>query len=357
VAVYKAFKISRLAQETKRLAVPNGVWPSLLVLSVSLALFFSVYLLGFWGIRILGSGSQFLPAHRVPWFAESVIKYHMDYAMNADEYNDVVFLGASGAQAGIIPHLFEETTGLRVYNFGTLIDIGPDGHLEIFRAYLRSHPKPKLLVYLAFPRDIGDTESIDQELRDRFIRAYGSELKTSEPEPSLGPQRYFQEGFWAIYGWVKGGLKHPYDAARGNRPSHRELGPMLAQERGFQEYPQGVVLNLDYLDEMDEFTISAWYDRSLTETAQLARDLNIGFMVWVMPVPTPKAPIEDQPIIAWAEQFQAAFPAVAVEGLPVQEYEHSLWGNGFHLNRAGAEVLTRQVGQKDLEFLNQDPGG
>jgi hypothetical protein len=82
----------------------------------------------------------------------------------------------------------------------------------------------------------------------------------------------------------------------------------------------------------------------LTEAAQLARELDIGLMVWVMPIPTPKNHIDDQPIISWAEQFQAAFPEVAVEGLPVQEYEHPLWANGFHLNLSGAEVLTRQVG-------------
>jgi hypothetical protein len=194
VAVYKAFKISRLAQGSKTLAVHGGAWPSLLVLFIALALFVSVYLVGFWGVRSLTSNSQFLPVHRVPWFVESVIEYHMDYTMNSDKYNDVVFLGASGAMAGIIPNLFEENTGLRAYNFGTVIDIGPDGHLEIFRAYLKSHPRPKLLVYLAFPRDIGDASANDLELRRRFIQVYGSELKAGEAELSRGLRYYFQEG-------------------------------------------------------------------------------------------------------------------------------------------------------------------
>jgi hypothetical protein len=90
--------------------------------------------------------------------------------------------------------LFEENTGLRAYNFGTVIDIGPDGHLEIFRAYLKSHPRPKLLVYLAFPRDIGDASANDLELRRRFIQVYGSELKAGEAELSRGLRYYFQEG-------------------------------------------------------------------------------------------------------------------------------------------------------------------
>ena len=311
----------------------------------------SLYSLGYLALNDLSSGSQFLPRHRVPWYAESVIYYHMDYAINSDEYNDVIFLGASAAQAGLATRSFEEQTGLSAYNFGTVINLEPDGQLEMFKVYLDHHPAPNLLVYLAFPRDLGDDRINDTELRGRLSRAYGVAYESESTQPSPSLQQYYAEGFWTLYGLVKGGFKHPYDAPRTPRPSHRELGPALAQEKGWQAYPQSRTLDLSYLEEMEAFTVSNWYQQGLEEMAQFARDEGIDFMVYVMPVPHSASVIDDSPMTAWAQRFEASFPGTEVVGLPVRSYERSRWGNAFHLNRSGAEALTREVGQSVLDFL------
>jgi hypothetical protein len=85
--------------------------------------------------------------------------------------------------------------------------------------------------------------------------------------------------------------------------------------------------------------------------AEFARDEGIDFMVYVMPVPQSNNVVDDSPMTAWAQRFEATFPGTEVVGLPVRSYERSRWGNAFHLNRSGAEALTREVGQSVLDFL------
>ena len=343
------------AKRSIRVTVPTGMWPSLWVLAIVVALAGSVASLGYLALTDLNSGPQFLPRHRVPWYAESVIYYHMEYAISSDEYNDVIFLGASAAQAGLATRSFEEQTGLSAYNLSTFINFQTDTQLEMFEVYLEHHPAPRLLVYLAFPRDLGDDRIPDPELRGRLSRAYGTPWESESTPPTLSFPQYYAEGFWTLYGLVKGGFKHPYDAPRSPRPSHRELGPSLAQEKGWQEYPQGRTLDLSYLEEMEAFAVSPWYQQGLEEMAQFASQQGIDFMVYVMPVPESSIAIDDGPMASWASQFETSFPEAQVAGLPVQSYEHSRWGNAFHLNRRGAEALTRDVGEGVMGFLGS-PG-
>lgn len=159
-----------------------------------------------------------------------------------------------------------------------------------------------------------------------------------------------------LYGLVKGGFKHPYDAPRSPRPSHRELGPALARERGWQEYPQSRTLDLSYLENMDAFSVSDWYQQGFDEMAKLAKDRGIDFMVYVMPAPRSTRTIDDSPMIAWAHQFESSFPGTSVTGLPIEHYDLSKWGNGFHLNLTGAEDLTQEVGKSVVKFLGAPSG-
>ena len=237
--------------------MPRGAWPSVWILTIALALGGGVSVIGYVALNAENGDSEFLPAIRVPWFAESVIHYGMEYARQSDEYNDVVFMGGSGALAGIATKTFERQTGLRAYNLGNINDLGPAGHLEMVRNYLEAHPEPELLVYVAFPPDLGDEGSGDIELWERFVRAYSKHLETDEPKPPSA-RRLFQAGFWSVHGFVRGGFKHPYDAARGARPTHREVGPLLTEERRWAPYPQMRSLDLRYLDALSSFAVSQW---------------------------------------------------------------------------------------------------
>ena len=340
-----------------RVKVPSGLWPSFWVMVIAGAMVSLVCLVGLLIANVYAEGSSYVPTFRVPLFTESVIEAHMDYALNSNEYNDVIFLGASAALTGIVTNSFEEATGLRAYNLGNVVVIGPDGHLEIFRAYLKGHPKPELLVYTVYPRDLGYESSTDAHVRDRFVQAYGQVLQAREARPVQDPTFFFSVGFWRLQELVKNGTTHPFDVPRGLLPPHREVAQLLAESRGYQQYPQGYVLDLEYLDDIRGVPVSDWYDASFREMAELARHNDIGLMVWIMPIPVPINPVGDDLVTAWANEFMSAFPEVRIEGLPLQQYDLDLWANASHLNRSGAELFTSTVRDKVVEFLVRQERG
>jgi hypothetical protein len=329
----------------------GGLWPSLWVLLVvggTLAAI-SVPVVIIAGPFL--SDSRFLRVYRVPYYAESAIEYQMEYAMHSSEYNDVIFLGSSSALAGVMPVLFEERTGLRAYNLATVGSVGPDGELDIFRAYLDHHPKPKMVMYAAFPPDIEQTSPVVPEFRERFIRAYGQELKKQEPPPPRNPVYYLEEGVRVIIGLARGGEEYFYNKSSGARLSHRGNGLAMARDRGFLEYPQMEDQQFDYIDQHTSFTVSQWHDRSFREMAEFTNDEGIDFVFWVLPVPTPKRPVNDVPLVEWAHQLQLDYPQVKVYGLPVVGFEHSLYAQSLHLNRSGAEAVTNDMAEEVLALL------
>ena len=84
--------------------------------------------------------------------------------------------------------------------------------------------------------------------------------------------------------------------------------------------------------------------------------LNVAVCVMLCAVTTVPAKLtsavtDDSPVVSWAADFKSKFPEADVAGLPIEIYEHQLWGNGFHLNLAGADVFTQQVGQNVMDYL------
>ena len=87
--------MTTLVNKGKLLSVPSGIWPSLWVMVIAGTLVSLVGLVGLLVTSGYTGESPFLSGHRVPWFSESVIEAHMDYALQSDEYNNVIFLGAA----------------------------------------------------------------------------------------------------------------------------------------------------------------------------------------------------------------------------------------------------------------------
>ena len=96
----------------------GGIWPSLWVLAITIVLVGPILGIGIYSLNVAEASSDFLPRFRVPWFAESVIYYHMDYAMNSDEYNDVIFLGSSATMAGLHTEAFQQVDTCARYQTG-----------------------------------------------------------------------------------------------------------------------------------------------------------------------------------------------------------------------------------------------
>ena len=341
----------------RRSAPSGGLWPSLWVLFIVTGTVAAISVPVFLIAGPYLSDSRFLRIYRAPYYAESAIEYQMDYALRSREYNDVIFLGSSAALAGVMPVLFEERTGLRAYNLATVASVGPDGELDIFRAYLENHPKPKMVVYAAFPPDIKQARPAVPEFRERFIRSYGRALKVQEPPPPRNPIFYLEEGVRVIFGLARGGEEHFYNQRSGERLSHRGNGLAMARDRGFLEYPQLEDQEFGYIDRHTSFTVSQWHDRSFREIAEFTRDSGIEFVFWVMPVPAAGQPVNDAPLVEWGQQLQLDYSHVAVHGLPVAGYEHTMFAQSTHLNRAGAEAVTRAMAEDVLVLLGGTESG
>lgn len=320
-----------------------AIWPSLFVLAVTGALIGGLLGVGFYSVSRMDSRGEFLPTHRAPWFAESAISYGMAYASNTEDQNDVLITGGSAGLAGLVTRSFEDATDTKAYNFGTVIDIGPEGHFEFVRAYNRRHDNPEAIIYVATARDVGFDYSFGIDLLNRFSRVYAPSVTEQQATPVKALKAFLVEGKLAVETMARPFGLHPFDQARGRRLSHNDLGPSLTEGRGFQEYPQYTRIDASYLEDMDEFPMSDWYDNGFREMAQEAQDLGIQFDIYFTPIPTNDLGVDDAPLIAWAEQFEADFPGSHVYGLPLVQYDLGLWGNGFHLNREGAELFTGVV--------------
>lgn len=336
-------------------ALPTGFWPSVWVVAIVSTLLSLVVGMGFLSVN----QDRFLPPFKKPQYSESVIEYDMQYILNSEEYNDVIFVGGSGALAALVTNSFQEKTGLRAYNLGTVNLIGPDGQLEMVRAYLNNHPKPQAVVNLAFPGDLVDTSTSDPELRDRFLRAYGVELKSGGLSRFEQAKNYVQEGRLIVKRLVSNRLKDPYYIGRGSRPTHNAMGPQMVESRGFVPYPQEEFefVDVDYLEFIDAFIVTDWYDRNLRDMARHVQVQGVEFVLFIMPVPQYDKEIDEDPLALWASEFLDDFPDATVKGLPLERYEGSLWGNPAHLNQGGAELFTGSVSRELGSLLSGSTAG
>ncbi len=66
----------------------------------------------------------------------------LDYCINSNEYNDVIFIGASRVQSHISPKIIDSIAGVKSY----CLSINAIGIVEanmVLKKYLQNHPKPK----------------------------------------------------------------------------------------------------------------------------------------------------------------------------------------------------------------------
>jgi hypothetical protein len=94
---------------------------------------------------------RFFDPRRSPTFDETCVVAAMDYALSSSEHNDVIFIGDSSCRTGVDPVAFERRTGLHAYNLGIVGDLGPSVMLNVAKAYLAQHPRPKVVVVCLSP--------------------------------------------------------------------------------------------------------------------------------------------------------------------------------------------------------------
>jgi hypothetical protein len=83
-----------------------------------------------------------------PSLESSILQWQMDILLSRQIPEvDVLFLGDSSCLMGVIPRILEKKTGLKVWNLGTIAWLATEGHADVLQLYLKSHAKPRLIIY------------------------------------------------------------------------------------------------------------------------------------------------------------------------------------------------------------------
>ena len=203
-----------------------------------LALFPPMYAVG----KRIDDERTFLRNYRAPNEYEVFASIPMNYAIESDEANDVIFVGDSSLRCDVRTIQFEQDTGLKAYNLGNAGLIGIGGQIQIASNYLRHHPKPRLAVVCISPMalepgGVAGRPQEEQDVSSRFLWCFGP--GTENMRPHISYLYHVQQGFKYTYGELAGGFDRfanepvPY---RGGE-TYRSLHQSVTKERGFWEAP------------------------------------------------------------------------------------------------------------------------
>ncbi|MDY6934512.1 MAG: hypothetical protein SVZ03_09865 [Spirochaetota bacterium] len=327
----------------------NNKWiiisPSMYILIISLFIMILLYSISIFFSKDM---NQFLKLYRVPTFEESLIYYQMSYVHNSNEYNDVIFLGESACLSGIITRQFEKKTNLKAYNLGTLGWLGPDGYIDILKSYIENHHEPKIIVFAVFPPLLADEKSKNPEIKKRFIRSFGGDIKTSMLNSSIPPQYLVREGIRTIFGKIQGGADYYFNVNRYHRPSHFDMSRSILEQRGFQEDIRRKTIKPI---EKKAFIVSKKYKKNIFDMALLARKKNVILMIRLMPIPFQENYIDATPLIQYLKVIEKEFSNVIIDKPIILHYNTKLYAKITHLNIYGARKFTNYLSKRISKII------
>jgi hypothetical protein len=326
------------------------------VAAVALAVLPPMYVLG----KRYDDERRFLRNYRAPNEYETFTSFPMNYATLSQEANDVVFVGDSGLRCGVRTTRFERETGYKGYNLGNVGLMGIDGQVPILEAYLKHHPKPRLIVVCMVPSQLnpGGVEyrpPEEREIKSRFLWCYGP--GTEEMRPNSSYLYHIQVGFKYTYGLLAGGFDRFANEpipCRGNE-TYRSLENVVSKERGFWETPP----------RRKEF-VAARMKGASREPTRVSDDFKKGFAVLIRLIADHGVPVlirftpwlpsasDYSPTIrAWAEELESKYPDVIVARPEVLLYDPELFYDGDHLTGEGADQFTRLVSMEVKQVLEK----
>jgi hypothetical protein len=294
------------------------------------------------------SDLRFFEPRRAPTVDEAVITYPIEYSLRSSERNDVIFLGDSTCRCGIDPAQFERLTGLRSYNLGSQGRAGPIALLITAKAYLATHPPPKLLVLCVTPVVFdADTSRIEELMRDRFLANYGPEVTGVVPT---------QESL--LYFIRRGSLtvaRAPLSLISGSPRDVRDL-PLSGLEmetcrslqrstqdmRGFRSLP-----GLHHKEKLwlwrkgKPVAIPDVWDRNVRALAETCRSRGIPLLIRFSPMPRECLSMRDySPVEKWSQEMQGSCPGLTIGQPTLTWYDWELCWDAFHLNAQGVAKYT-----------------
>jgi hypothetical protein len=292
---------------------------------------------------------RFFEPRRAPTSDEAIIACPIEYALQSNEKNDVIFVGDSTCHSGIDAAYFERLSGLRTYNLGSQGRLGPMGFLITAKAYLSRHPPPQIVALcmspVAFEHGAAEfSDKMGSTMLERFEANYGPEV------PGLIPQgeslRYF----------IKRGSVEAWTAASSSftrrdqdirdvpisgvgSTTYRMYQRLMRESRGYLPLTgsHGKRLELESLGE--PVKIDPEWDRNVRLLAESCESMGIPLLIRFSPMPNDLSHAKDfSPIERWAQDLQRSYRHVIV-GLPtLLWYDPELCWDHIHLNSRGVAV-------------------
>ena len=282
----------------------------------------------------------YLKNYRKPFFEESMVYHKMDYALHSNETNDVIVLGDSSGLMDIDSLQLEKATGLRVYNLSTMGWLHADGHLDILKNYLAHHPKPRLIIYTVLPKEVHADNSGSEPFKDRFIWAYGIDLKKEHGFKRWPLEFRLREEFRTLVGLLIGGRKRYFKNELVPGLTHDQFGALLAERRGFYSLTAKKLAPYD----IDRLRVSDTSSLRLRRLADYVRENHILLLIRLGPIPHQKTAKEQREFFEWFDRFQDEFKSTVLVDKPlILEYDLNRFSDASHLNPVGTALFTAAV--------------
>jgi len=286
----------------------------------------------------------FLRNYRAPWDMEAFSFISMSYAAESQEYNDVVFVVDSALRGGLNTRQFEQETGLKAYNLGCVRWLGVRGFTQILDAYLKSHPKPRLVVLGVHPMEFGIDNFVSPEVlevRARFLWCFGSGTEDMRPHNSF--LYHVRQGFKYMYGLLIGGFGHFADEPINKRgDTFRKFQHELSKQRGFGPIPdtrKGPKPIRDKVSTVDPFVVSDEQKTDFSALIRLTANHRVDLLIRFVPFGGEAA--EHSPRLrAFAMELESQSPTIVVGRPEVLLYDPAVFVDGIHLDAKGIEKFT-----------------
>jgi hypothetical protein len=318
---------------------------------------------------------RFFEPRRAPTVDEAVITYPIEYSLGSHEQNDVIFLGDSTCRGGIDPAEFERLTGLRAYNLGSQGRAGPIAFTLTAKAYLSTHPPPRVIVYCISPVafDFGDVrddmrvEVIDYGMQNRLLANYGPEVVGQIPRTD-SILYFIKRGAVSASGvpaaWISGNREDVRDVPLVGLEdyTYRTLAKRTFDSKGFCRFPGAHNPKVHGKSDLglnrqgEPVTIPDEWTRGVEQLAEICREWGIPLLLRFTPLPEHCAATRDfSPVERWCKDLERACPELTVGQPTLLWYDWTLCWDAYHLNGAGVSKFMPLVADEVQGLLAKSP--
>jgi hypothetical protein len=330
----------------------NTLMPALFVLGTGAA---TVLLCGVLAYSIgvhVENQRQFLPNYRPANVVEAQVEITMRYACNSSEANDVLLLGDSAMRCGLDTPLFESLTGTRAYNLATAAAMGVDGNELVLRKYLEHHPKPRVVVFGAYPWCIAwatdKLSPLEHEVRDAFFWTYLPYDEANRPRHAAPLEYYASQGVRNLYGFVTGGaMKYSNDAGAGYPKTFNSLSAAINARRGHWQLT-GEMVQDEAPPAIPE--VSSAKRDALVHLADFCASEGISMLICTTPLPDALHP-DLAELSGFFQEITKKSPAARIHEPMFIRFSAEKFFDSAHCNAAGAADFTRIIADSCQSML------